>query len=359
MTSFDLLKQYRHEQLVINQDPDAGYLGIIAIHDTTLGPALGGTRLWNYASLDEAVVDALRLSRGMTYKSAMAGLPLGGGKSVIVGDPNRTDREACFRSHGRFVQTLGGRYITAADVGTSGGDMELIQLETAFVSGLPDRSGDSSILTALGVYVAMKAAAKVRWGTDSLARRTVMVQGAGKVASHLAALLARDGAVLKVSDIDSAKVARITAAHGGTAVAPGAVYAEPADIYAPCALGATLNDDTIPVLRAEIVCGGANNQLAEPRHAAMLAERKVLYVPDYVANAGGVINICREVESWSEARARATAEGIYGTVLRVVEAATHAGGTTADAADRLAEERIAAVRGLRPMASLYRPTGRP
>jgi leucine dehydrogenase len=295
----------------------------------------------------------------MTYKSAMAGLPLGGGKSVIVGDPNRADREACFRSHGRFVNTLGGRYITAADVGTSGADMELIQMETRFVSGLPDRSGDSSILTAYGVYMGMKAAARVRWGSDGLSGRIVMLQGAGKVASHLAGLLAREGATLKVSDIDAGKVARIVGEHGGSAVAPEAVYAEVADIYAPCALGATLNDSTIPALKAEIVCGGANNQLAEPRHAEMLAGRKVLYVPDYVANAGGVINICREVESWSEARARATAEGIYATVLRVVEAATRSGITTAAAADRLAEERIASVRALRPMASLYRPQTRP
>jgi leucine dehydrogenase len=359
MTFPELLTHHHHEQLLISQDPGANYLGIVAIHDTTLGPALGGTRLWNYASLDEALVDALRLARGMTYKSAMAGLPLGGGKAVIVGDPRRTDREACFRSHGRFINTLGGRYISAADVGTSGADMELIRLETPFVSGLPDRSGDSSILTAFGVYMGMKAAARVQWGSDCLARRTVLLQGAGKVATHLASLLAAEGASIKVSDIEDDKVGRIVRQHGATAVAPGAVYGEAADIYAPCALGATLNDATIAALKAQVVCGGANNQLAEPRHAAALAGRGILYVPDYVANAGGVINICREVESWSEARARASAEGIYQTVLRVVQAASEGGMTTAEAADRLAEERIAAVRAMRPLSSLYRPPARP
>lgn len=359
MNPLDLLKQYGHEQLLINQDPGAAYVGIVAIHDTTLGPALGGTRLWNYGTLEEALVDALRLSRGMTYKSAVAGLPLGGGKSVIVGNPGRTDREACFRAHGRFVHTLGGRYITAADVGTSGPDMEMIRLETPHVSGLPDRSGDPSPLTAVGVYSAMKAAAKATWGKDSLAGRKVMVQGAGKVAWFLCELLKQDGAAILVSDIDDAKVRRAVADFGATAVAPEAVYGQAADIYAPCALGATLNDQTIPVLKVAIVCGAANNQLQASSHAEALASRDILYVPDYVANGGGVINICREVEGWSEARSRARAEAIYDTTLRVVAMASSQKVTTAVAADRLAEERIAAVRALRPVATLYRPTDRP
>src|SRR4249919_389239 len=206
MTAFDLLKEFGHEQLVISQDLGANYVGIVAIHDTTLGPALGGTRLWNYARIEDALVDALRLARGMTYKSAVAGLPLGGGKSVVIGDPARRDREACFRAHGRYVDTLGGRYITAADVGTSSSDMEIIHLETEYVAGLPGQSGDPSPVTGYGVFMAMKAAAKVRWGTDSLANRRVAVQGAGKVAQYLARHLHEEGAKLLVSDIDEAKV---------------------------------------------------------------------------------------------------------------------------------------------------------
>ncbi len=350
MNSHELFRQYGHEQLVINQDAGANYVGIVAIHDTTLGPALGGTRLWNYATLEEAVVDALRLSRGMTYKSAVAGLPLGGGKSVVIGEPGRTDRESCFRAHGRFVDTLGGRYITAADVGTSGPDMEFIRLETRHVAGLPDKSGDPSPLTSLGVYSAMKAAAKTRWGSDSLSGKRVMVQGAGKVAWFLCELLKREGAVIFVSDIDDAKVKRVVGDFGATAVKVDAVYAQDADVYAPCALGATLNDQTIPVLKVPVVCGGANNQLQKLEHAEALAKRDILYVPDYVANGGGVINICREVEGWSEARSRAKAEGIYDTTLRVFAIASAEKVTTAVAADRLAEQRIAAVRALKPMA---------
>ena len=347
MTAFDLLKEFGHEQLVISQDPGANYVGIVAIHDTTLGPALGGTRLWNYAKLEDAIVDALRLARGMTYKSAVAGLPLGGGKSVVIGDPARRDREACFRAHGRYVDTLGGRYITAADVGTSSSDMEIIHLETEHVAGLPGQSGDPSPVTGYGVFMAMKAAAKVRWGKDTLTGRRVAVQGAGKVAQHLARHLHEEGAKLIVTDIDDAKVQRFVADFGAATVAPDAIYDAAVDVYAPCALGATLNDQTIPRLKAEIVCGGANNQLADPRHAAAVEKRGLFYTPDYVANGGGVINICREIQGWSEQRALDQAAGIYDTVLRVVEVAQREKVTTAEAADRLAEERLAAVRALR------------
>ncbi len=349
MTPFDLLKQYGHEQLLISQDPGASYVGIVAVHDTTLGPALGGTRLWNYERIEDAIVDALRLSRGMTYKSAVAGLPLGGGKSVVIGAPDRKDREACFRAHGRFVDTLGGRYITAADVGTASSDMELIHLETEHVAGLPAKSGDPSPVTGYGVYMAMKASAKVRWGTDSLAGKRVAVQGAGKVAYYLAQHLKKEGARILVTDIDAAKVQRFVADFGAESLAPDAIYDAAADVYAPCALGATLNDKTIPRLKVEIICGGANNQLGESRHAAAVEARGLFYAPDYVANGGGVINICREVQGWSEARALEQAAGIYGTVLRVAEIAGRDKVTTAEAADRLAEERLAAVRALRPV----------
>lgn len=347
MNPFELLSEFAHEQLVISQDPGANYVGIVAIHDTTLGPALGGTRLWNYERIEDALVDALRLARGMTYKSAVAGLPLGGGKSVVIGDPARRDREACFRAHGRFVDTLGGRYITAADVGTSSADMEMIHLETEHVAGLPGKSGDPSPVTGYGVYMAMKAAAKGRWGKDSLAGKRVAVQGAGKVAQYLARHLHEEGAKLIVSDIDASRVQRFVADFGAEAVAPDAIYDAPAEIYAPCALGATLNDLTIPRLKVEIICGGANNQLAEPRHAAAVEERGMFYTPDYVANGGGVINICREIEGWSEERALDKAAGIYDTVQRVAEVAQREKVTTAQAADRLAEERLGAVRALR------------
>ncbi len=347
MNAFDLLSSYAHEQLVISQDPGANYVGIVAIHDTTLGPALGGTRLWNYATLEDALVDALRLARGMTYKSAVAGLPLGGGKSVIIGDPARRDREGCFRAHGRYVDTLGGRYITAADVGTTSADMEFIHLETEHVAGLPGRSGDPSPVTGYGVYMAMKAAAQTRWGKDSLAGKRIAVQGAGKVAQALAQHLRKEGAMLLVSDIDAARLQRFVAEFGAAAVAPEAIYDAAVDVYAPCALGATLNDQTIPRLKAEIVCGGANNQLAEPRHAAAVEERGIFYTPDYVANGGGVINICREIEGWSEERALEKAAGIFDTVRRVVEVAQREKVTTAAAADHLAEERLASVRALR------------
>src|SRR6185295_13870194 len=251
------------EQLVFGHEPSCGYFGIIAIHDTTLGPALGGTRFWHYASTDEAITDALRLARGMTYKSAVMGINLGGGKSVIVGDNKRQDREALFRAHGRFVETLGGRYITAEDIGTSPADMEYIKLETDHVAGLLGLSGDPSPVTAYGVYVGMKAAARVCWGKDDLSGKTVAVQGCGKVASHLAQHLHDEGARLIVTDIDAEKVKKVLEATGARAVDPEEIYDQDADVYAPCALGATVNDETLPRLKVDIIAGGANNQLAE------------------------------------------------------------------------------------------------
>lgn len=346
MDIFQQISSLGHEQLVLSHDPSCGYVGIIAIHDTTLGPALGGTRIWPYASSAEAITDALRLSRGMTYKSAVAGLNLGGGKAVIIGDPKRIDREAWLRAHGRFVDTLGGRYITAEDVGTSPMDMEYVRRETKHVTGLMGMSGDPSPVTGYGVYNAMRASAKEKWGSDSLAGKTVAVQGAGKVAHALMALLHKEGAKLFVTDIDAEKVKRAGTEFGATGVAPDAIYDQKAQIFSPNALGATLNDDTIPRLAAEIVCGGANNQLADTKHGDLLEQRGVLYTPDYVANGGGVINIYRELEGWPEARSRQKAGEIYDTCLRVFAIAKRDKIPTYVAADRLAEERIAAVRGL-------------
>src|SRR3954447_6431318 len=271
----DIFAQMRamgHEQVLLSNDPSCGYLGIVAIHDTTLGPALGGTRFWQYESTDEAIIDALRLSRGMTYKSAVAGINLGGGKSVIIGDNHRPDREALFRAHGRFIETLGGRYITAEDIGTSPADMEFIKLETDHVAGLVGLSGDPSPVTAYGVYVGMKAAAKAKWGSDSLSGKTVAVQGCGNVATHLCRHLHADGVKLVVTDIDPEKVKRVVAETGARSVAPDAIYDVAADIYAPCALGATINDDTLARLKVEIIAGAANNQLAENRHGDLLEE---------------------------------------------------------------------------------------
>ena len=343
---FAQMQKMGHEQVLLSHDPSCGYLGIIAIHDTTLGPALGGTRFWQYASTHEAVTDALRLSRGMTYKSAVAGINLGGGKAVIIGNNRRADREALFRAHGRFVETLGGRYITAEDIGTSPADMEYIKLETDHVAGLLGLSGDPSPVTAYGVYVGMKAAAEVCWGSDDLGGRTVAIQGCGKVASYLARHLHEEGAKLIVTDIDQEKVDRVVEETGARAVAPDAIYDQEADVYAPCALGATVNDETLPRLKVQIIAGGANNQLAENRHGDLLEERGILYAPDYVVNGGGVINVYGELHRWPTERAQEKAGEIYDTLLRIFEIARQEKIPTYRAADRLAEQRIAAVAGL-------------
>jgi leucine dehydrogenase len=335
-----------HEQLLLSHDPSCGYFGIIAIHDTTLGPALGGTRFWQYGSTDEAITDALRLARGMTYKSAVAGINLGGGKSVIVGDNKRSDREALFRAHGRFIQTLGGRYITAEDIGTSPADMEYIKLETDHVAGLLGLSGDPSPVTGYGVYVGMKAAARVRWGSDSLNGKTVAVQGAGKVAYYLMQHLHTENARIIVTDIDGEKVKRAVQEFAAQAVAPTAIYDQVADIYAPCALGATVNDETLPRLKVQVIAGGANNQLAEDRHGDELEQRGILYAPDYVINGGGVINVYGELHRWPVERAKKKAGEIYDTLLRIFDIAKQQRIPTYCAADRLAEQRVAAVAGL-------------
>src|SRR5690606_22176970 len=264
----------------------------------------GGTRFWKYANTDEAITDALRLARGMTYKAAVAGLNLGGGKSVIIGDNRRTDREALFRAHGRFVETLGGRYVTAEDIGTSPADMEYVRLETNHVAGLMGLSGDPSPVTAYGVYMGMKATAKARWGSDDLSRKTVAVQGAGKVAYYLCRHLHAEGVSILITDIDAEKARRCVSEFGARAVAPDAIYDQVADIYAPCALGATINDDTLARLKVAVIAGGANNQLAGPRHGDALEEKGLLYAPDYVINGGGVINVYGELHHWPEERSR-------------------------------------------------------
>jgi leucine dehydrogenase len=329
-----------HEQVLIARDADTGYHGIIAIHSTALGPAVGGTRFWNYATEDDALTDCLRLSQGMTYKTALAGLPLGGGKSIIIGNSAAPNREALLRAHGRFVDTLQGRYITAEDVGTSPADMEILRLETQHVAGLLGRSGDPSPFTARGVFRAIQASSKFLRNSDDLSGSTVAIQGCGHVGYNLAKWLHEAGAKLIVADINKDNVTRLVDEFDAETVHPSEIFSVPADIFAPCALGGVINDETIPQLKVQIVAGAANNQLLEERHGTMLRDRNILYAPDYVANAGGVLNGCVEVLGWEADHALRKVDEIYETILRIFESAQAGGITTNQAADRLAEDRL-------------------
>ena len=349
MELFELMAERQHEQLVLWTEPRFGYKGIISLHDTSLGPGLGGTRFWNYATEEEAMVDALRLARGMTYKAAVTGLALGGGKSVIWGDPKvrGVEREMIFRSHGRAVESLGGRYITAEDVGTSPADMAYIALETDHVVGLEGTSGDPSPVTAYGVYRGIKAAAKARYGHDSLDGLHVAVQGLGHVGYHLCEDLHAEGARLSVTDIDSERIERVVDEFDAEAVVPEAIFDVDADIFAPCALGAVVNDDTIPRLRVDIVAGAANNQLANtPKHGPALREAGILYAPDYVINAGGLINVYGELQGWTREQSLQKAGDIYDTLLRIFVLAEDERVSPEEAAGRVAEERIEHARHL-------------
>lgn len=329
-----------HEQVLIGRDDAIGYHGIIAIHSTALGPAVGGTRFWNYESEDEALTDALRLSQGMTYKTALAGLPLGGGKSIIIGNNATRDRTALLRAHGRFVNTLQGRYITAEDVGTSPADMEIVRLETQHVAGLIGRSGDPSPYTAAGVFRAIQASNDFLSNTHELSGLMVAIQGCGNVGYHLAKMLHEAGVKLIASDVNTENLSRVVDEFAAEAVQPGEIYSVQADIFAPCALGGVINDETIPQLKVKIVAGSANNQLLEERHGAMLRERSILYAPDYVANAGGVLNGCIEVLGWNPDQTQRKIDEIYDTVLRIFESAEAQAIPTSKAADQLAEQRL-------------------
>ena len=325
-----------HERVLLGEDGAAGYRAIIAIHSTRLGPAVGGTRLWRYASREAALADALRLAQGMSYKNAVAGLPMGGGKAVIMAD-GPVERERLFAAHGRFVETLGGRYITAEDVGTSHEDMAIVRRETRHVAGLRDPSP----ITARGVFRALLAAARHRWGGEDLAGRTVALQGCGHVGSALARTLAGAGARLVVCDVDPGCARRCAAETGASVIAAAAIHAAAADVFAPCALGGILNERTIPRLRCEIVVGAANNQLECPGDADRLAARGILYVPDYVANAGGVIDGARDICGWDEPRVNAAVEGICDTVREIFALAAAESITPAAAADRRARAALA------------------
>ena len=340
-----------HEQVVFCSDAESGLRAVIALYSTALGPGLGGTRFRSYPSVAAAVADVLDLSKAMAYKNSLAGLDHGGGKAVIIGDPRRDKTEALLRAYGRFVASLGGRYVTACDVGTYVEDMDVVARECRWVTGRSEASGgagDSSVLTALGVFQGMRAGALVRWGSDSLRGRTVGISGVGKVGRHLAPLLLAEGARPVIADIDDAAVARVLHDHAGVrAVASTeALIAEPLDVYAPCALGGALTADVARTLRAGLVCGGANNQLAAAEVAQLLRRRDILYCPDYCVNAGGVIQVADELHGFSFERARARTERIYDTTLAVLRAAAAQGDTPADAADRLAERRMREIGGL-------------
>ncbi len=346
------LNQAGHEQIVFCHDAPTGLHAIIAIYSTALGPSLGGTRFYPYASEDAAIADVLNLSKAMAYKNALAGLDHGGGKAVIIGDPAVIKSEALLRAYGRFVESLNGRYITACDIGTYSQDMDIVARECRHVTGRTEPhggAGDSSVLTALGVFQGMRAAAEHAWGTPSLQGRSVAVEGVGKVGSHLVTHLIEDGAAVTVYDINGAAVARVRVKHPAIAVAASRadLVSGDADIYAPCALGGAIDDDTVALLRAKVICGGANNQLAHAGIDKLLEDHGIVYAPDYVVNAGGVIQVADELEGFNFDRAKAKADQIFATTKRILALAGQEGVPPAVAADRLAERRMSEVGRLR------------
>ena len=351
MKIFDTISKFGHEQVVLCHEQETGLRAVIAIHNTICGPALGGCRMWPFESEDEAIADALRLSRGMTYKNAAAGLNLGGGKAVIIGDPNKDKSEALFRAFGRFVQSLGGRYITAEDVGTSVEDMEYIKMETDYVSGLPTQfggSGDPSPFTALGTYEGIRASVKYHLKKESLKGIRVAIQGIGHVGYYLCEMLHEAGAKLIVTDIFEDKVDKVVNEFGALAVKGDEIYAVDAEVFAPCALGAIVNDDTIERMKFKIIAGGANNQLLdEVVHGKKLKKKNILYAPDYLINAGGVTNVFFEViKEYSKDRVTKKVKNIYNILMEVYRIADDENITTAEAAARLAEKRLDLIRNV-------------
>ena len=360
MSVLEQMSQYGYEQLTMVTDPAVGLKAIIVIHDTTLGPAAGGTRIWPYETEEAAVDDAMRLARAMTYKSAVADLPLGGGKAVIIADSHTEKTEAMLRAYGRFIETLGGRYITTTDVGTTGRDLEYIRQETRHVAGLPTAvggSGDTSVMTGLGIYMGMKACAKEVWGSDSLAGKKIAMQGFGKVAFNTAHHLLKENAQLVVTDVFEGALDRARG-MGLEVVSPESIYDVESDIFSPCALGGTLNSTTIPRLTCRIVAGGANNQLLDGSHGDELHRRGILYAPDYVINAGGIINVEAEIGSdYNPERARERTERIYEIMERVIRLAKTEEMPTYRAADQLAEQRLSSVQNIKQIYRSARPPG--
>jgi leucine dehydrogenase len=342
---FGTLTQMGHEQVVFCSDEATGLKAIIGIHNTVLGPALGGTRMWNYATDQEAITDVLRLSRGMTFKAAISGINLGGGKAVIMGDASVLKTEAFMRRFGKFVNSLNGKYITAEDVNMKTADMEYISMETKHVTGLPESmggSGDPSPVTAYGVYLGMKSTARKVYGTDSLAGKKVAIQGVGQVGMHLVEHLVKENATVFITDISEEKLKAVSTRFGVTVVGQDEIFDLDTDIYAPCALGATLNDNTIPRLRCSIVAGAANNQLKdEVKHGYMLMDRSIAYAPDFLINAGGLVNVYNEyLGNYNRKRALEQAEKIYTTNLNILNLAENEKISSQEAAIKLAEKRI-------------------
>lgn len=337
---FEQMEEFEHEQIVVNYDKETGLKAIIGIHDTTLGPALGGTRVWNYKTEKEAFIDVMRLSKGMTYKAAAAGLNLGGGKTVIIGDVEKIKSEELWRAFGRFVQSLNGRYITAEDVNTTVEDMAYVAEETDYVTGLPGTSGDPSPVTAFGVWKAIKATADEVYGSPDLNNKTVAIQGVGHVGYHLAKYINEEGGNLIITDIKQANIDKVVKDFGAKVVEPDEIFGVDCDIFAPSALGAVINDNTIEKLKCDIVCGPANNILSEARHGEKLDEMGILYGPDYVANAGGLINVYDELQGYNRDRAISRASKIYDNMKKVIEISKRDNIPTYKAADIMAEERI-------------------
>ncbi len=359
MKTFELMMQSNHEQVVFGYDRDTGLKAIIAIHNTILGPALGGTRMWMYETEEDALNDVLRLARGMTYKAAVAGLNLGGGKAVIIGDPKKDKSEVLFRAYGRLVEGLGGRYITAEDVGTDVRDMEWVRTETSFVTGISEAlggSGDPSPVTARGVFYGIRACTDHLFGTTSMKGMRVAVQGLGHVGTYLCDFLHKEGAQLYVTDIDADRVKNAVERFGATAVAPDEIYDVEADIFAPCALGAIINDETLDRFKFKIIAGAANNQLRDEKiHGQNLKEKGILYAPDYVINSGGLINVANEIEGYNRERALKQAEEIYSIVKNVLDVAKSEDIPTNIASNRIAERRVEQVARLRPRFITDRP----
>lgn len=340
MNIFEQLEKYDYEQLVFCQDRNTGLKAIIGIHDTTLGPALGGTRIWDYETEEEAITDVLRLSRGMTYKNAAAGLNLGGGKTVIIGDPAKIKSEELFRAFGRFVEGLSGRYITAEDMNTTTQDMTYINDETDFVTGLEGKSGNPSPVTAFGVFRGILAGVNEVYGSDDLNGKVVAVQGLGAVGYTVCNYLHEAGAKLYVTDIRKESIERAVNDFGAIAVAPDEIYKVECDIFAPCAMGAIINDFTVDQLKCKIVGGSANNQLAEDKHGDMLKEKGILYIPDFVINSGGVINVFEEIKGYNKDRAMTKASNIYNACKKVFDISKKENIPTYKAAEKMAENRI-------------------
>jgi leucine dehydrogenase len=338
------MSKYNHEQLLFCNDNATGLKAIIAVHNTVLGPSLGGTRMWAYNNEVEALTDVLRLSRGMTYKNSISGLNLGGGKAVIIGDARTMKSESLMRRFGKFVNSLGGKYITAEDVGISPLDMTWVNMETNHVVGLPGKSGDPSPVTAYGVYVGMKACAKEQFGSDSLSGKKVAVQGVGHVGEYLVQSLRKEGAEVYITDIHEPTLKRVADTYGAKVVGLDEIYDIEMDIYAPCALGATINDDTLGRLKCSIIAGAANNQLKqEDIHGQVVMNRGIIYAPDFALNAGGVINCYSEVKGYNSEWAMKKAEEIYQTIGNIVIRSKAENVPAYKIANKMAEERIEAI----------------